>query len=112
MFFILGKPVLAGYSRYVLLGILFPVGLTASLFVLETARIVPRSAAALILSWALLMAADHLSVVATYVQAPGPNSARLVADQLVADGVSVARAGYWRAVRRHLLQSRTCARRF
>ena len=38
-FFVAGKPVLFGYSRYVLLGIVFPIGLTASLLALETCRI-------------------------------------------------------------------------
>jgi hypothetical protein len=97
LFFIAGKPVLHGYSRYVLLGILFPLGLTASLLVLEPVRFVRRGATALIVLWALLSARDHLAVAAAYSRAPEANSARMVADRLVADGVHVARAGYWRA---------------
>jgi len=97
LFFIAGKPVLPGYSRYVLLGILIPLGLTASLLVLEPVRAVRRGATALIVLWAFLIARDHLAVAAAYSRAPSTNSARLVAEQLIADGVHVARAGYWRA---------------
>ena len=39
--FLAGKPILTGYSRYVTLGLLIPVGLTAALLALE-----PRPACA------------------------------------------------------------------
>jgi hypothetical protein len=96
-FFVAGKPVLPGYSRYVLLGIVCPVGLTATLLVLEPLASIRRAATALILAWALLSARDHLYAAAAYARHPGPDPMRVVADALVADGVRVASAGYWRA---------------
>jgi len=97
VFFIAGKPVVAGYSRYALLGILLPLGLTASLLALEPVDMIRRGTTVLILGWALLSARDHWSVAAAFARAPESNSARIVADRLVDDGVRIARAGYWRA---------------
>ncbi len=96
-FFVAGKPVLAGYSRYALLGIVLPVGLTAALFVLEPVAAIRRGAAVLIVAWALLSARDHLAVAATYIRDPGSNPMRTIADELVKEGVEIASAGYWRA---------------
>jgi hypothetical protein len=89
--------VLPGYSRYVLLGIVFPIGLTGALLTLETVAFIRRSVTVLILGWALLSARDHVSVAAAYSQNPEPDAMRAVADRLVADGVRIASAGYWRA---------------
>jgi hypothetical protein len=96
-FFVAGKPVLFGYSRYVLLGIVFPIGLTAALLALEHVAAVRHGVAAMIVGWALLSARDHLSVAAAYIGQPAPNPMRAVADELVKEGVEVASAGYWRA---------------
>lgn len=97
LFFVVGKPVLPGYSRYVLLGIVFPIGLSGALLALEPLLVVRRTVTALLLGWSLLSAADHVSVAAAYSRRPEPNAMRAVADQLVAEGVHVASAGYWRA---------------
>ncbi len=95
--FIAAKPVLYGYSRYVTLGLLTPVGLAASILSLETRARVRHLVVALSIGWAALMMADHGRVLVTYLRTPPPDAAQLVADRLVAEGVQVAAAGYWDA---------------
>jgi hypothetical protein len=95
--FVASKPVLAGYSRYALLGLLLPVGIAAAILALEPAPRRRGIVAIAVGAWALLAAVDHLRVTANYVRHPLPNQARDVADRLIADGVSTAQASYWRA---------------
>ena len=95
--FIAGKPVLQGYSRYVTLGLLIPVGLTASMLSLEVRAGLRHLVVALVIGWAAIMTADHGHVLMTYLRTPPPDPARRVADRLVAEGVQVAAAGYWQA---------------
>jgi len=97
VFFVVGKPILPGYSRYVLLGLVFPIGLTGALLTLETVAFMRRSVAVVILGWAALIATDHVAAAVNYVQNPEPSAMRAVADRLVSDGVRIASAGYWRA---------------
>ncbi|HEY7288674.1 MAG TPA: hypothetical protein VH583_02470 [Vicinamibacterales bacterium] len=95
--FLVGKPVLSGYSRYALLGLLLPVGLIAALLTLEPATLVRRGVTTAIVAWALLTAADHLSFAVGYSRHPEIDAARVVSDKLIADGRWIASAGYWRA---------------
>lgn len=95
--FVAGKPVLAGYSRYVLLGLLAPIGLLATFLILEPSPVARRVAAAAVVGWALLMAADHARIATTYIRRPETAVDRIVADTLVSNGVTTAIAGYWRA---------------
>jgi hypothetical protein len=95
--FIAGRPALTGYARYVTLGLLVPVGLTAVLLVLEWRPRLRYLTATLVIAWASTMMIDHARVLGTYLRTPPPDPDRQVADRLVAEGVHVAAAGYWQA---------------
>jgi hypothetical protein len=95
--FVAGKPVLAGYSRYVLLGLLTPIGLIATFLILEPSALARRSGAVLVVVWALMMAVDHVAIATSYIRYPDVNVNRVVAETLASDGTANAIAGYWRA---------------
>ena len=95
--FMAGKPVLAGYSRYAILGLLIPVGLTAAILALEPHRVVRRVATVLVIGWAALASVDHVRVLAMNLRQPAANPVRELADRLVERRVPVAYAGYWEA---------------
>jgi hypothetical protein len=95
--FIAGRPALDGVARYVLVGLLFPIGLVASLLALEPIPALRRVAGGLVVVWALIMAGDHVALLRSYTRNPETNSRQLVADRLVSDGISTATAGYWDA---------------
>ena len=95
--FIAGRPVLSGYSRYILLGLICPIGLIAALLTLEPIPHVRRLAAGVVIVWALISAVDHASITASYIRHPEIDAHRMVADQLLAAGTPVAAAGYWHA---------------
>jgi hypothetical protein len=95
--FVAGKPVLGGYSRYAILGVLIPVGLTAAILALEPHRVVRRAATVLVIGWAALAVVDNVRVLATNIRQPAANPVRELADRLVERHVPVASAGYWEA---------------
>jgi len=95
--FVAGKPVLNGYSRYVVLGALVPVGLTATLLALEWRVALQRAAIIAVLGWTALTISDHAKLLATFVRNPPASPNREVADRLAEQGIPVAAAGYWRA---------------
>jgi hypothetical protein len=95
--FLAGKPVLRGYSRYVLLGLLIPMGLTAALLRLEPRPILRQCVTVAVMAWGALMIVGHATVLVHYVREPPPNPVREIADHLVAQHVGIARAGYWDA---------------
>ena len=95
--FIAGKPILIGYSRYAILGLLIPVGLTAALLATEPRRAVRRGVTLLVVAWTALAVVDHGRVLLTIGRQPPANQFRQLADRLVAKQVPVAAAGYWRA---------------
>jgi hypothetical protein len=95
--FIGAKPVLFGYSRYTLLGLLAPVGLTAIILSLDPNRFVRRSTVIVVVAWAALMTADHARSIFAFEREPPPNPKRQLADHLVAHGITTAAGGYWRA---------------
>ena len=95
--FVASKPVLIGYSRYALLGLLLPVGIVAGVLSLEPSVPRRKMIAALAAAWALLAAIDHGLVAFRYVRHPVSNEPRALAEQLIADGTRTAIGGYWRA---------------
>jgi hypothetical protein len=95
--FVAGKPVLEGYSRYVIYGLLVPIGVVSIVLVLEPRAVVRRAVMAATIAWATLAIADHTTVLVEAIRHPPPNPARQVADRLVAKHVPAAASGYWRA---------------
>jgi hypothetical protein len=95
--FIAGKPGLGGYSRYAMLGLLIPVGLTAAMLALEPHRVVRRAATVLVIAWAALAVVDNMRVLASNIRQPPANPVRELADRLVERHVPAAAAGYWEA---------------
>jgi hypothetical protein len=95
--FISAKPTLIGYSRYALLGLLAPVGLTATLLALEPRRLARRALVAVVVAWASLMIVDHAKVLLGYEREPPPNPERQLVDYFLAHGIDTAAGRYWRA---------------
>jgi hypothetical protein len=95
--FVAGRPTLNGYARYVIYGLLIPVGLSASILTLEPRRVVRVIVSLAIVAWASLAIADHARVLTAYARRPPGNPARDVADRLIARRVPVAIARYRRA---------------
>ncbi|PWT79961.1 MAG: hypothetical protein C5B57_13010 [Blastocatellia bacterium] len=95
--FVAGKPFLSGYSRYVIAGLLFPVGLTAAILSLEPRVLLRRIVIVAAIAWGFMTVVDHGRVLVSYIRHPPKNAVREVADRLVARHVPVAAAGYWRA---------------
>lgn len=95
--FISAKPALVGYSRYTLLGLLMPVGLTAIIVSLDPNRFVRRTTMVVMVAWAALMTVDHTRLILALERKPPPNPMRQLADYLMAQGISTAAGGYWRA---------------
>ncbi len=59
MVFVAAKPVLHPYSRYVVLGVLIPVGLTATLLALERRHALQRIVIVAVVMWTALTLGDH-----------------------------------------------------
>ena len=95
--FMAGKPVLAGYSRYAILGLLILVGLTAAILAVEPRRFVRRGVTILVIAWAAMVAVDHVRVLVTNIREPPANPVRQLVDRLIERRVPVASAGYWQA---------------
>jgi hypothetical protein len=95
--FMAAKPALTGYSRYAILGLLIPVGLTAAMLALEPHRFVRRSVTVLVMAWAAVAVVDHARVLVMNIRQPAANPIRELADRLVERHVPVAVAGYWQA---------------
>jgi hypothetical protein len=95
--FLAGKPILNGYSRYVTLGLLVPVGLTAAVLAIDSRPVSRRLVTAVVIAWAILAIVDHARVLATVIHQPPSYPARETADRLVERHVPVASAGYWQA---------------
>jgi hypothetical protein len=95
--FIAAKPSLAGYSRYAMLGLLTPIGVTAAILALEPHAAVRRTAIALIAAWAVLAVTDDVTVLRATMRQPPPNPIRELANTLIARQIPVAAGGYWDA---------------
>ncbi len=95
--FMAGRPAVHGYSRYALLGLLVPVGLTAALLRLDDRRMLRQFVTIVVVGWGALMIVDHAIILTTYLRHPPANPVRDVAERLVAQHIPVAEAGYWDA---------------
>jgi hypothetical protein len=83
-----------GTLRYVLMLLFVPVGVTATLFAIEPRRLARATACVLVAGWAAASAADHLAYARRYLGGQ-PNDVRVLADELIATHVTVAKAPYW-----------------
>jgi hypothetical protein len=95
--FVAGKPFLAGYSRYAILGLLIPVGLTAAILTLEPRQVIRQGVIALVVGWAVLAATDHVRILAADIRQPPEHAARELTTALLERRMPAAAAGYWRA---------------
>jgi hypothetical protein len=95
--FITAKPTLNGYSRYAILGLLIPVGLTAALLALEPSRAARRAVIAVVAVWAVLSTTDNVRLLLVNMREPPANPVRELAQRLIDDRVPVAAGGYWEA---------------
>ena len=86
-------------DRYMLLTIYAPVGVVALFLALEPRVWLRRGMVALLLAWASVSAVDHARLFARYWGGREPDELQRLADGLVARGIHVASAGYWRAYR-------------
>ena len=83
-----------GTLRYVLMLLFLPMGLIATLLSIEPNRIVRGAVCALVAVWMIGSGVDHVAYAHRYL-AGETNDVRVLADGLVANGVTVARAPYW-----------------
>ncbi len=96
--YVLTRPLASGLvNRYMLLTIYAPIGIAAVLLALEPRVPVRRTAIAVLLGWAVVSGVDHERLFAHYWSGQEPDVAQELADGLVARGIRVARAGYWRS---------------
>jgi len=84
-------------DRYLLLALYLPIGIVALFFATETTRWSRRAMVALMVTWALLSGVDHLHQAQRYWGRRQPNPLRGLEQTLVARGIHVAVAEYWRA---------------
>ena len=91
------RPATGMPPRYLLLTLLVPIGLLAAFFLLETRAWIRRAAICGVVLWTALSAVDHVRLAQRYMSGQEPNPLRSLADALVARGVTVTEANYWRA---------------
>lgn len=84
-------------DRYLLLTLFLPVGIAAVLLALEPHARVRHALVALLVVWSVNSAVDHTRLLARYLPGTESNEIRDLADGLVARGIVVAEADYWRA---------------
>ena len=84
-------------ERYFLLAVLLPVGIVGASWGLNRSQFWKGLAVVVLGSWTAVSAADHLRQAQRYLSGSEPNDIRMLADALVARGIRVAEAGYWRA---------------
>jgi hypothetical protein len=95
---ILTRPLAAGpIDRYMLLIIYLPIGIVGAHLTLEPRAIWKRAAIALVMVWSVFSGIDHARLAVRYWGATQPDHIQELADALVARGITVAQAGYWRA---------------
>lgn len=85
-----------GTLRYVLMLLLLPIGLIATLLAVETRRVVRVAVCAAVALWMVGSAVDHVAFAQRYAGGQ-PNDVRVLADALVGKGITVAEAPYWLA---------------
>jgi hypothetical protein len=91
-----GQP-LEGHTRYAVLAAFAPAGFAGVCLALEPRAAVRTAVAAVVVAWASIAALDHGRLFAGYRASPPAAHERELADGLVARGIAVAEASYWRA---------------
>jgi hypothetical protein len=86
-------------DRYMLLVLYLPVGLLALFMALEDRVVIRQLVVGLLAGWAIVSGVDHSKLLERYRGGKEPDEVQLLADGLVARGIPVAEAGYWRAYR-------------
>ena len=83
--------------RYLLLGLLLPVGCFAAFMYRERSRALRLGAAGVFVLWAAANLADNLKLIRVSVKEPPTSEHRILADYLVSRHIQYARATYWDA---------------
>ncbi len=83
--------------RYILLALYIPIGLVAGWLAIEPRAAFRRGIVAVMIGWAAFSTADHVSEMRRFAAVTEPDEIRVLADALVARGIKVAEATYWRA---------------
>lgn len=83
-----------GTLRYVLMLLFVPIGLVATLLAVEPNRLVRGAVCVLVGLWLVASAMDHVAYARRYLDGE-PNEPRRLADALVGNHITVARAPYW-----------------
>jgi hypothetical protein len=94
---LLTRPAGTVADRYVLLTLLLPIGVAGLYFAAEPRRWLRQGAVAMLLIWNGASAGDHMRQVTRYAGGREPNETRDLVTGLLARGIHVADAGYWRA---------------
>lgn len=98
--YVLTRPASTGIvDRYLLLTIYAPIGIVAAFLALERRAVLRHAMVALVLMWGVFSAVDHTRLAARYWGGQERDEVQELADGLVARGIRVAGAGYWRAYR-------------
>ena len=83
--------------RYLLLGLLLPIGCCAAFMQRERSRPLRTAAAGVFVLWAAVNLADNVRLIRTSVKTPPLSVHRVLADYLVSHQIRYARAIYWDA---------------
>jgi hypothetical protein len=83
--------------RYMLLGLLLPIGLWGLHMALENRRAAKVASLGVVLAWATISAAAHGRLLREYIEMPPTADHRLLANHLVSRGIRHARANFWDA---------------
>jgi hypothetical protein len=83
--------------RYVLLGLLLPVGCFAAFIYREPSPMFRKLAAGVFVAWAAVNLVDNLRLIGASINKPPESEHRILADYLVSHQIRYARAIYWDA---------------
>jgi hypothetical protein len=90
-------PGLPPLLRYLLLGLLIPVGCFAAFMRRETSRPLRMAVTSVFVLWAAANALDNVRLVRASANEAPPNEHRVLADYLISHQIQYARAIYWDA---------------
>lgn len=91
------QPGYPGIVRYVLLGLLVPIGLSAEYLRREPVPVLRRLAVCVLTAWAAVNLTGTVRLIHEYQTNAPDNKSRDLADYLVANNVRYGRADYWDA---------------
>jgi hypothetical protein len=83
--------------RYMLLGLLTPVGIAACYFAVERSPYLLRGFVSVVALCTIVAAASHFALLLEYSSDPPPSDYRLLTDYLERQGVRYGRAAFWDA---------------